>query len=35
MGIKEKSKELWDKISLETTFDKITSIIDKTNFSLY
>ena len=30
MGIKEKSKELWDKISLETTFDKLTSIIDKT-----
>ncbi|ASJ20979.1 hypothetical protein BHAMNSH16_04705 [Brachyspira hampsonii] len=30
MGIKEKSKELWDKISLETTFEKLTSIIDKT-----
>ncbi|MEI0558106.1 YkvA family protein [Brachyspira intermedia] len=30
MGIKEKSKELWEKISLETTFDKLTSIIDKT-----
>ncbi|PTY39683.1 YkvA family protein [Brachyspira hampsonii] len=30
MGIREKSKELWDKISLETTFDKLTSIIDKT-----
>lgn len=30
MGIKEKSKELWEKISLETTFEKLTSIIDKT-----
>ncbi|OEJ14412.1 hypothetical protein BFL38_06170 [Brachyspira hampsonii] len=30
MGIREKSKELWDKISLETTFEKLTSIIDKT-----
>ncbi|WPC37298.1 YkvA family protein [Brachyspira hyodysenteriae] len=29
MGIKEKSKELWEKISLETTFEKLTSIIDK------
>ena len=30
MGIKEKSKELWEKISLETTFEKLTSIVDKT-----
>ncbi|AEM22998.1 hypothetical protein Bint_2392 [Brachyspira intermedia PWS/A] len=30
MRIREKSKELWEKISLETTFDKLTSIIDKT-----
>ncbi|CRF31735.1 hypothetical protein BRSU_0337 [Brachyspira suanatina] len=29
MGIKEKSKELWEKISLETTFEKLISIIDK------
>ena len=29
MGIKEKSKELWEKLSLEVTKEKLKSIIEK------